>query len=144
MIGTPVFRLAAILAAAAIDFAVCAAPAPAALDVAMGESRVVDNQPLSDCNTRAQAALTAVLQRPDEVGDGTGEWRALTKVEAPATPPEAGSIHCFPIGNGYLVTFECAVEIPPAAQSATDLCTKLTAAFDAKTAATLTTPGGAR
>ena len=144
MIGTPFFRLAAFLAAAAIDFAVCAAPAPAALDVVVGDSRVVQNQPLTDCNTRAQSALTAVLQRPIEAGDGTGEWGALTKVEAPATPPEAGSIHCFPIGNGYLVTFECAVEIPPATQSAADLCTKLSAAFDAKQAASLTTTGGAR
>lgn len=103
--------------------------------MSIGDRRTVQNQPVSDCNTRAQAALTTTLQRPDEIGDGTGEWRAYTKVEAPATPPEAVSIHCFPIDNGYYVTFECAVEIPPSTMSAADLCTKVMAAFDAKQAA---------
>jgi len=132
---TSLFRRAAFGIALALSIAASAAPAPAAIDMAMGDKRTVPNAPLSDCNARAQAALTATLQRPDEIGDGTGEWRALTKVEAPATPPEAASIHCYPVDNGYLVTFECAVEIPPSTMSASDLCTKLMGAFDAKQSA---------
>jgi hypothetical protein len=130
----------------ALSIVVSAAPAPAALDMALGDRRTVANTPLSDCNTRAQAALTATLQRPDEIGEGTGEWRAYTKVEKPATPPEAASIHCFPVDNGYYVTFECFVEIPPSTTSAADLCTKIMGAFDAKQSARVGTSaaGGAR
>jgi hypothetical protein len=119
----------------------CTAAAPAALDIAMGDKKVIANQSDTDCNARAQSALTAVLQRPDQINPG--EWRALTPVEAPATPPQAASIHCFPTDNGYFVTFECAVEIPPSQMSAADLCAKLGTAFDAKASAyTGTNAGG--
>jgi hypothetical protein len=111
----------------------CTTAAPAALDIATGDKKTVSNQTDSDCNARAQSALTTVLQRPDEINPG--EWKALTKVEPPATPPEAASIHCYPTDNGYFVTFECAVEIPPSQMSAADLCAKLSSAFDAKTSA---------
>jgi hypothetical protein len=107
--------------------------APAALDIATGDKKTVANQSDADCNARAQSALTTVLQRPDEINPG--EWRALTSVEPPATPPQAASIHCFPINDGYFVTFECAVEIPPSQMSAADLCAKLSSAFDAKQSA---------
>lgn len=135
MFGT-LRRLSFVAAALVVDIAVSMAPAPAAIDMSMGESRVVNNASITDCNTRAQAALSKVLQSPSQAGSGTGEWMALTPVTPPATPPEAASIHCFPIGTGYLVTFECAVEIPPSSMSANDLCAKVTAAFDSQQAAT--------
>jgi len=111
----------------------CTTAAPAALDMAIGTKRTVANQSNDDCNARAQSALTAVIARPDEINPG--EWRAIATVTPPATPPQAASIHCFPDGNGYFATFECAVEIPPSPTSAADLCTKLGAAFDAKQSA---------
>jgi hypothetical protein len=120
--------------ALALDIAFCAAPAPAAIDVAIGDQRVVQNQPVSDCETRAENALRTLLQTPSEGGGGT-EFMALAPVQPPATPPTAGAIHCFPLDKGYLVTFECAVEIPPSATSASDFCTKLEAAFDASQSA---------
>jgi hypothetical protein len=122
--------------ALALDVVFCAAPAPAAIDMAIGDRRVVQNQPLSDCTTRAENALRTLLQTPSEGGGGT-ELMALAPVEAPATPPRAASIHCFPLNNGYLVTFECAVEIPPNPTSASDFCAKVVAAFDAGKSADL-------
>ena len=135
MAGRFGYRLGLFAVALAIDCVFTAMPAPAAIDMAIGDSRVVANQPLSDCNTRAQNALRSVLQAPSEAGQGTGEWAAYAPVQAPATPPAAASIHCFPLGGGYLVTFECAVELPPNPTPASDLCTKLVAAFDATAAA---------
>jgi len=140
--GTPHYRLALFTVAFGAFAVLCTTAAPAALDMAIGDKKTVSNQSDSDCNTRAQAALTSVLARPDEINPG--EWRAIAKVEPPATPPQAASIHCFPDGNGYTATFECAVEIPPSAMSAADLCSKLGAAFDAKQSAygSNASPGG--
>jgi hypothetical protein len=129
------YRCALFAVALALDAVVCAAPAPAAIDIAIGDQRVVQNQPLSDCTTRAQNALRTLLQTPSQAGAGT-ELMAEAPVEAPATPPRAASIHCFPLdGSGYIVTFECAVEIPPNPTPASDLCAKLVAAFDASQSA---------
>lgn len=133
MVATPRFRPGFFAVAFGSLALLCTTAAPAAIDMAMGDKKTVMNQTDTDCNTRAQSALTAVLQRPDEINPG--EWRAVTPVTAPATPPQAASIHCFPIDNGYFATFECAVEIPPSQMSAADLCAKLSAAFDAKQSA---------
>lgn len=142
MAGTPRFRLAFFTVAFGALAVLCTTAAPAALDMAIGDKKTVSNQSDSDCNARAQSALTAVLARPDEINPG--EWRAIAQVQAPATPPQAASIHCFPTDNGYFATFECAVEIPPSSTSAADLCAKLGAAFDAKTSAFESTSAGGR
>ena len=130
---TPRYRLAFFTVAFGALAVLCTTAAPAAIDIAIGDKKTVTNQTDSDCNARAQSALTTVLQRPDEINPG--EWRAYAAVTAPATPPQAASIHCYPLNNGYFATFECAVEIPPSQMSAADLCTKLGAAFDAKQSA---------
>jgi hypothetical protein len=141
--GTPRYRLALFTVAFGAFAVLCTTAAPAALDMAIGDTKTVPNQTDSDCNTRAQSALTSVIARPDEINPG--EWRSIAQVEAPATPPQAASIHCFPTDNGYFATFECAVEIPPSSMSAADLCTKLGAAFDAKQSAdTDASAGGKR
>ncbi|MBV8148564.1 MAG: hypothetical protein JO092_05710 [Candidatus Eremiobacteraeota bacterium] len=128
------YRSGLFAVALALDVVLCAAPAPAAIDMAIGDQRVVTTQPISDCTTRAENALRTLLQAPSTGGGGT-EFMALAPVQAPATPPRAASIHCFPLDKGYLVTFECAVEIPPNPTPASDLCTKLVAAFDASQSA---------
>ena len=133
MAGTPRFRLAFFAVAFGAFAVLCTTAAPAALDMAIGNKKTVSNQTDGDCNARAAGALTAVIARPDQINPG--EWRAIAKVEPPATPPQAASIHCFPEGNGYFATFECAVEIPPSQMSAADLCAKLSSAFDAKQSA---------
>ena len=128
------YRSGLFAVALALDIVFCVAPAPAAIDLAIGDQRIVQNQPLSDCTTRAENALRTLLQAPSVAGGGS-ELMALAPVQAPATPPRAASIHCFPLDKGYLVTFECAVEIPPNPTPASDLCTKLVAAFDASQSA---------
>lgn len=142
MARTPRYRLALFTVAFGALAVLCTTAAPAAIDMAIGETKMVSNQTASDCNARAQSALTSVIARPDEINPG--EWRAIAVVQAPATPPQAASIHCFPNNNGYSATFECAVEIPPSAMSAADLCSKLGAAFDAKQSAYTSTPAGSK
>jgi hypothetical protein len=138
--GTFARRLGCFTVALALGMALCAVPAPAAINMAIGPQRTVPNAPVTDCDARAQSALTSVLQTPFEAGQGTGEWLAYAQVEAPATPPQAASIHCFPIDNGYLVTFECAVVLPDSSVSADDFCTKVSAAFDASSPAPSAAP----
>lgn len=133
MAGTPRFRLAFFTVAFGALAVLSTTAAPAALDLAIGDKKTVSNQSDSDCNARAQSALTAVISRPDQINPG--EWRAIATVVPPATPPQAASIHCFPDGSGYFATIECAVEIPPSKMSAADLCAKLSAAFDGKQSA---------
>jgi hypothetical protein len=128
------YRPALFAVALALSLAVCVGRATAAIDVAIGDQRVVQTSPLSDCTARAQHALQTLLQAPSVGGGGT-EFMALAPVTPPATPPTAASIHCFPLDKGYLVTFECAVEIPPSTTSASDFCTKVEAAFDASQSA---------
>jgi hypothetical protein len=106
--------------------------APAALDMALGDRKVVDDQPISACNASAKAALTAVVNNASELG-ASGEWVGY----APATGPDgtvaSAAIHCFPLGDkGYVVTFTCATQVPPNPDSAGALCGKLSAAFEAK------------
>lgn len=138
MAGTPRYRLAFFTVAFAALAVLCTTAAPAALDLAIGDKKTVSNQSNDDCNARAESALTTVISRPDQINPG--EWRAIATVQPPATPPQAASIHCYPDGNGYFATFECAVEIPPSQLSATDLCAKLGAAFDSKQSAYGTSP----
>ena len=133
MVGTPRFRPGFFAVAFGSLALLCTTAAPAALDIAVGDKKTVSNQSDSDCNARAQSALTAVIAPPDQINPG--EWSARSSVQPPATPPQAASIHCFPDGNGYFATIECAVEIPPSPMSAADLCAKLSAAFDAKQSA---------
>jgi hypothetical protein len=113
----------------ALAMGATAVRAPAALDMALGERKVVDNQPISACDTSAKAALDAVLNNASEIGAGSGEWAGF----APATTADGttatAAIHCFPAGNGYVVTFTCATQVPPSADSAEALCSKLSEAF---------------
>jgi hypothetical protein len=108
----------------------------AALDVAVGAREVVKSEPLSSCNTKAKNALNSVLQDAAEVGGGdTGEWKAYGAPDAAGNSSAAAAIHCYPVDTGYLVTFTCAVQMPPNSDNAATLCSKLSAAFDAKASA---------
>lgn len=123
--------MAVVTAGVALAMSGTALRAPAALDMALGDRKVVDNQPLSACDVSAKAALTSVIDNATEIG-ATNEWVGY----APATGPDGivatAAIHCFPVGNGYLVTFTCSTQVPPNPDSASALCGKLSAAFEAK------------
>ena len=128
-------RVALVGAAFALAFGVLATPASASLDMVVGARKVVKSDPVSSCNDKAKSALNSVLENAMEIGDGSGEWKAYAAPDSTGNPPAAAAVHCFPLDNGYVVTFTCAVQSPPYQDTANGLCTKLAAAFDAKTTA---------
>jgi hypothetical protein len=129
-------RAALFSAACTVAFGMMTTTSPAALDFAVGTRTVVKSEPVSNCNAQARKTLDAVLQDAAEVGSGdTGEWRAYAAPDASGQSSAAAAIHCYPLDDGYLATFTCAVQAPPNPDSATALCTKLATAFGSKTAA---------
>lgn len=126
------FHLRVALIAGCLVLAFEAAPAAslAALDMVIGARQVVKNEPVSACNTKARSALDAVLVDASEVGSGdTGEWKASSAPDSSGHSSAAAAIHCYPLDDGYVVTFTCAVQVPAYADSASSLCTKLAQAF---------------
>jgi hypothetical protein len=126
-----VLKIRAALLSAGCVLALGAAtlPAPAALDMAVGARKVVKSQPISSCNAAAKNALNSVLQDASEIGTGdTGEWRAYGPADSDGHSSTAGAIHCYPLDDGYVVTFTCAVQLP-STDTASALCTKLATAF---------------
>ncbi|MBV8198498.1 MAG: hypothetical protein JO263_10210 [Candidatus Eremiobacteraeota bacterium] len=102
----------------------------AALEMVVGARQVVKNEPVSACNTKAHTALNGVFLNAAEVGSGdTGEWKAFGAVDPDGHSFSAGAIHCYPLDDGYVVTFTCAAQSPPSPDTAAALCTKLEAAF---------------
>jgi hypothetical protein len=130
-------RCALFAAAFALAFGASGTPAPAALDMYVGARTVVQNEPIADCSTKAKNALNAVLQNAFEAGEGTGQWLAYGPPDYAGHPNATAVIHCFPVDTGYVVTFTCAVDVPPNPDTASALCAKLASAFGGKTAAFL-------
>lgn len=124
---TRAYRVLLIGVSLLVAFGFSAVKAPAALDMAVGAREVIKG-PVSACNDAAKAALEAVLQNPLEAGE-TGQWEATTADSVNGTTAGA-AIHCYPMGDSYLVTFTCAAQVPPYPDTAGALCTKLNAAFD--------------
>lgn len=114
--------------------------ASAALDFSTGIRKVVQEGPISDCNAKAKAALEASLVNPGETQAGTGQWIAYGPPDAQGLSSAAAAIHCFPVDNGYVVTFTCAIEYPPSVFRASELCKRLSASFSGREAAALPTP----
>jgi hypothetical protein len=135
---TSIYRCALFAAALALAFGMSGTPAPAALDMYVGARTVVQNEPIGDCSTKAKDALNAVLQNAFEAGEGTGQWLAYGPPDYSGHANATAAIHCYPVDNGYVATFTCAVDVPPNPDTASALCAKLAAAFAAgKTAAFL-------
>ena len=127
------FRIVAFALGLTLAFGAARASAPAALDVVVGDKTVVKNQPLSSCNSKASAALGSVLGKVFEAGD-TNQWEGMGATDASGNSFAAAAIHCYPLDNvaGYLVTFTCASQSPPATEAASVICSKLSAAFGAQ------------
>ena len=128
-------RVALATAAFALAFGMLAMPASANLDMAIGARKVVKTEPIASCNAKAKAALNSVLENAAEIGEGSGEWKALAAPDSTGNPPAAAAVHCYPLDAGYVVTFTCAVQSPPYQDTASGLCTKIATAFDAKATA---------
>jgi hypothetical protein len=123
-------RVAALAVGFALAFGLTGSKAPAALDMFVGARKVIKGGSVSSCNSKAQSALNAVLQNAAEIGTGdTGEWKASGPPDASGNSFAAAAVHCYPLDNGYLVTFTCAAQVPPNADSASVLCGKIAAAF---------------
>lgn len=124
-------QVAVVTAALALAMGATALRAPAALDMALGDRKVVENQPVSACDASARTALTQVVDNATEIG-ASSQWVGA----APATGPDGitatAVIHCVGTGSGYIVTFTCATQVPPNSDSAGALCAKLSAAFGAQ------------
>lgn len=122
-------RIAMTSAGLTLALTATAAHAPAALDMSLGERRVVTGQSIAACNAAAKAALNGVLNSAIEIGNNTGEWEGLEPASGPDGTTATAAIHCFPLGSGYVVTFTCSTQVPPNPDSANALCSKLSAAF---------------
>ena len=59
--------------------------APAALDMALGTRKVVQNQPVSACNQAARSALTSVFGGAQELGSAIQVNGRRTTPEIPQT-----------------------------------------------------------
>jgi hypothetical protein len=127
----PVLTRAAFAAVGlAVALGMAGRPAPAALDVFVGARNVVRDEPLSSCNSKARDALSSVLGKAAEYGD-TGNWEGYGATDASGNSFAAAAIHCYPLDDihGYVVTFTCAAQTPPATESASIICGKLADAF---------------
>jgi hypothetical protein len=129
------YRVALFSVALTLNCVLAGTSASAAFDMVVGSRSVVQNKPVSDCSTKAKSALNSVLQNAFEAGAGTGQWLAYGPQDSSGHSSASAAIHCFPVGNGYVVTFTCAAEVPPNPDTASGLCTKLTTAFGAEQSA---------
>ena len=141
MVGTLYFRAACFAVALALSFLLVCGRAPADLGMVLGPRVVVTNEPVSDCSTKAKAALDSVLQNAFEAGDGTNQWLAYGPLDSSGHSSATAAIHCYPVDNGYVATLTCAAQVPPNPDTATTLCAKLAAAFPAQKAALIDRPG---
>lgn len=125
-------RILASVVGLSLALGVTGTGARAALDMAVGARKIVRNEPVSSCNAKAKSALDAVLTNAVEVGSGdTGEWKAYATPDSSGNSFAAAAIHCYPLDNvsGYLVTFTCAAQTPPNADTASAICDKIAGAF---------------
>ncbi|MDE2481820.1 MAG: hypothetical protein KGN02_06485 [bacterium] len=127
------YRAACAAAALACGLALTNAPARANLDTVIGTRTVVPDKPMSDCSARAKSALTTVMNSAFEAGQGSGQWIGVVRVGGSASA--AAVIECHPLDAGYTASFTCSVQVPPNPDTASGLCTKLSTAFNAATAA---------
>lgn len=122
-------RLAVLAVGFSLAFGLTGAAAPAALDMVIGGRNVVKDEPLSSCDSKASQALVSVLGKSAEIGN-THEWEAAGAVDTAGNSFAAAAIHCYPLDDtGYVVTFTCAAQMPPAPEAATVICGQLATNF---------------
>ena len=131
-------RFATAVSALVASTALLAGPARAEILIVIGDSMTVTSAPIADCNAKAKTALNSVLQSAGD--NGSGVWLAYGPADSSGHASASAAIHCFPLDNGYNVSFTCAVEVPPNPDTADALCKKLIAAFPAQKSAMLSPP----
>ena len=123
-------RQAAIAGAAILTAIVwCGSQAPAAVDFSVGIRYVSDTGSVSECSAKANQALAAFLQDPSESSPGSGDWSAHSQNGVNGTPTASAVVRCYGLSHGYVVTFTCAAQTPPAPENASVICSQLAENF---------------
>jgi len=124
-------RLALFAVSLLLSVTLVSAHASAALDMVVGTHLTVPGKTIADCGTRAQAALSTVLQSAIKAGDDGTNWLGYGRTSSTADPSATIIIHCIPTdaAGGYIASFTCSAEVPPNPSTAVDLCNKITNAF---------------
>jgi len=120
-------KLPLLAATFALSALLAGAPALASLDTVIGPRVVVQNQPISDCSSRASSALKSAMPEVNEAGTGSGEWVGVIR-DASGAPSATAVIECHTLPDGYAASFTCLVQVPPS-DTASVLCQKLSTAF---------------
>jgi len=115
-------RRAALAAGAALCALSFGVPAPAAVDMSVGIRHVSPTGSAQECSSKAKAALSAFLQGATEASPGSGEWIATAQNPRAGAVTAAATVRCYPLAQGYVVTFTCAVQIPENPFGADALC----------------------
>lgn len=115
-------RRAALGAAAAFCAASFGVPAPAAVDMSVGIRHVSPTGSAQECSAKAKAALSAFLPGATESSPGGGEWIATAQNPQAGAATAAATVRCYPLSQGYVVTFTCAVQLPENPFGADTLC----------------------
>ena len=135
------YRIARFTAALALCALFAGAAADATLDTTIAQRIAVTDKPTTDCVAHARAALTSVLQDANETDPGSGQWVGVARLSGSIAALAVVECHSVDAG-GYTASFTCSVETPTYADTASGLCDKLTAAFNAAPPANA--QGGAR
>lgn len=124
----------------ALSVIVTGALSPAAVDLSTGIRYAIPTGTMDECGTKAKAALDAYLQNATE--SSPGEWIATGPVGQVGRPDTtaAATVHCYPNGKGYVVTFSCTVETPNNPYDANSLCLDVAHNFNGGVQKPLATP----
>lgn len=136
------YRVARFAAALTLCVVLAGTAADATLDTVIAQRIAVPDKPTTDCVARARAALTSVLQDANETDPGSGQWVGVARASGAIAALAVIECHSVDAG-GYTASFTCSVETPTYTDTASGLCGKLTAAFNAGTTPA-SAQGGAR
>jgi len=132
-------RIARFAVALLLGSILCSTAAPASVDVATGIRYVIPTGPMTECSTKAQTALNAYLPGATESSPGSNEFVSYGPNGRGGQTSVAATVHCNPVGTGYVVTFDCVAQVPNNPYSATDLCLDIAHNFSGKPVTPLAT-----
>jgi len=124
----------------AFALVVTGALSPAAVDLSTGLRYAIPTGTMDECASKAKTALDTYLQNANE--SSPGDWLAtgpLVQVGRPDTTA-AATVHCYPNGKGYVVSFTCSVETPNNPYDASALCLDIAHNFNGGEQTALATP----
>jgi hypothetical protein len=100
----------------------CSSGALASVDISAGIRHLSPDGTLTDCSAKAKESLDAFLVGAAESTPGSGDWIAYSPNGITGTPTATAVVRCYPLPNGYFVTFTCVVQLPDNPYTANALC----------------------